>query len=239
MDALLQSLAQLLSQSTWLAPLVAFVAGVLTSFTPCSLSSVPLIVGYVGGSTVHGEDSQSSGLFSRSFWLSVTFALGSALTFTIFGVMASLAGELIGTVSPWWYIILGILMMLMTLQMLGLYTFIPSSHLLSKNTKKGYAGAFMAGILGGIFSSPCSTPVLIALIAVVAGQGNLAFGVLLFLLYSIGHGILAVIAGTSVGLVQKLSTDNKYARLSAMLTKILALAIMGIGFYMFHLAFQL
>ncbi len=237
MDALLTSLAELLAQSTWMAPLVAFVAGVLTSFTPCSLSSVPLIVGYVGGSTVHAQD--NGGLFSRSFWLSITFALGSALTFTIFGVMASLAGELIGTVSSWWYIALGVLMMLMTLQMLGLYTFIPSSHLLSKNTKKGYVGAFMAGILGGIFSSPCSTPVLIALIAMVAGQGDLAFGVLLFLLYSLGHGILAVMAGTSVGLVQKLSAQGKYARLSAVLTKILALGIMAMGFYMFHLAFQI
>ncbi len=236
MDALLTSLAEILRQSTWLAPLVAFMAGVLTSFTPCSLSSVPLIVGYVGGSSLQQNSGKGT---QRALGLSITFAIGSAVTFTLFGVMASLAGELIGTVSPWWYIALGTLMMLMTLQMLGIYEIIPSSHLLSKNSKKGYVGAFVAGILGGIFSSPCSTPVLIALIAVVAGQGDLAFGVLLFLLYSLGHGILAVVAGTSVGLVQKLSTDSKYARLSSMLTKILALAIMAMGFYMFHLAFQL
>ncbi len=237
MDALLVQLSDLLLQSTWLAPLVAFLAGVLTSFTPCSLSSVPLIVGYVGG--VQGGDTSQEADNKRAFVLSVVFALGSAVTFTIFGVMASLAGELIGTSASWWYLILGTLMMLMVLQMLGIYEFIPSNHLLSKNKKKGMLGAFMAGVLGGIFSSPCSTPVLIALIAVVAGKGSMAFGILLFLLYSLGHGILAVVAGTSVGLVQKLSQNAQYAQLSSILSKILAMGILAIGFYMFHLAFEL
>ncbi len=235
MDALLTQLSDLLLHSTWLAPLIAFVAGVLTSFTPCSLSSVPLIVGYVGGA----QDQNSEQNTQRAFWLSVIFALGSALTFTAFGIMASLAGELIGTSVSWWYFGLGILMMLMTLQMLGLYEFIPSSHLLSKSKKKGMLGAFLAGILGGIFSSPCSTPILIALIAVVAGKGSLAFGTLLFLMYSLGHGILAVVAGTSVGLVQKLSQNNQYATLSKALNITLALAMLGVGFYMFHLGFQM
>ncbi len=235
MDALLAQLSDVLLQSTWLAPLVAFLAGIFTSFTPCSLSSVPLIVGYVSG-VQGGEQDQNS---KKAFILSVIFALGSAVTFTIFGVMASLAGELIGTSASWWYLILGTLMMLMVLQLLGIYEFIPSSHLLAKNTKKGMLGAFMAGVLGGIFSSPCSTPVLIALIAVVAGKGSLAFGILLFLLYSLGHGILAVVAGTSVGLVQKLSLNAKYAQLSLILRNILAIGILAIGFYMFHLAFQL
>ncbi len=237
MDALLAQLSELLLQSTWLAPLVAFLAGVLTSFTPCSLSSVPLIVGYVGG--VQGGDTSQEADSKRAFMLSVVFALGSAVTFTIFGVMASLAGELIGTSASWWYLILGTLMMLMVLQMFGVYEFIPSNHLLSKNKKKGMLGAFMAGVLGGIFSSPCSTPVLIALIAVVAGKGSMAFGILLFLLYSLGHGILAVVAGTSVGLVQKLSQNAQYAQLSSILSKLLAMGILAIGFYMFHLAFQL
>ena len=50
MDAILQSIADALGENIWLAPVLAFVAGILTSFTPCSLSSLPLIIGYVGGS---------------------------------------------------------------------------------------------------------------------------------------------------------------------------------------------
>ena len=89
----------------------------------------------------------------------------------------------------------------------------------------------MAGILGGIFSSPCSTPVLIALLAIVAEKGNIFWGVLLLLIYSIGHGILAVIAGTSIGFVQKLSSNEKYGSFSVVLKVVMGTVILLIGFF--------
>ena len=146
-DSWLNTLGTLISESVWLAPLLALLAGVLTSFTPCSLSSIPLVIGYVGGTGTEPK---------KAFRLSLVFAAGSAITFTILGTLASLAGRLIGTSASWWYLILGILMVLMALQTWEIFNFIPSTYLLSKNTRRGYAGALIAGILGGIFSSPCA-----------------------------------------------------------------------------------
>ncbi len=229
MTQILQNLSEMISQNGWLAPVLALFAGVLTSFTPCSLSSVPLVIGFVGGTGQRDT--------KKAFRLSVTFALGTAVTFTVLGVSASLAGHLIGNAASWWYIILGVLMLLMALQTWGIYEIIPSSYLISKNTKKGYLGAFIAGILGGVFSSPCSTPVLIALLAIVAGKGSIFWGILLLLLYSIGHGILAIVAGTSIGFVQKLSSSEKYGRASVVLKIIMGTLILLIGFYMFYLGF--
>ena len=219
----------IITKSGWLAPILALFAGVLTSFTPCSLSSIPLVIGYVGGT---GQKDTK-----RAFKLSLTFALGSAVTFTVLGVIASLAGRLMGTSASWWYLILGTLMILMALQTWGIFEIIPSSYLLQKNMKKGYAGAFIAGILGGIFSSPCSTPVLIALLAIVAGKASVIWGILLLLLYSIGHGILAIVAGTSIGFVQKLSSSEKYGKASTVLKIVMGALILLIGFYMFYLGF--
>ena len=48
-DTWLNQIAEAINGNLWLAPVLALLAGLLTSFTPCSLSSVPLIVGYVGG----------------------------------------------------------------------------------------------------------------------------------------------------------------------------------------------
>lgn len=45
----LDQIAEVIGNNIWLAPILALVAGILTSFTPCSLSSIPLIIGYVGG----------------------------------------------------------------------------------------------------------------------------------------------------------------------------------------------
>ena len=229
MTELLDGISKLLTDSGWLAPLLALAAGIVTSFTPCALSGIPLVIGYVGGT-----DRQD---FKRSFRLSVTFALGAAVTFTVLGVAASLAGRLVGTSSSWWYIALGVLMVLMALQTWGIFEIIPSSYLLSRNTKRGYAGAFIAGILGGVFSSPCSTPVVVALLYIVAGKGSILWGILLLLLYSIGHGILAVAAGTSVGFVQKLTGSGKYGRLSVALKTVMGALILMMGFYMFYLGF--
>ena len=229
LDGLLNDIARLISDNTWLAPVLAIAAGIITSFTPCSLSSVPLIIGYVGGM---GERSTK-----RSFIYSVIFALGASLTFFTMGIIAASAGMLMGMGSPVWYIILGVIMMLMSLQTMEIYSFIPSSNLVSRNRRRGSIGAFIAGVLSSIFSSPCSTPVLVVLVTVVAREGRLLYGILLMLLYSVGYSALTLIAGTSVGFVRRLKSSQKYRVLSEILKYVMGIAIMAIGFYMFYLAF--
>ncbi|MDD3142065.1 MAG: cytochrome c biogenesis protein CcdA [Lachnospiraceae bacterium] len=229
MTEILGILSQRLAGTMWLAPAVAVIAGVLTSVTPCSLSTLPLVIGIVGGT---GERNTT-----KAFKLSFVFAFGTAITFTILGTVASLAGKLIGTSASWWYIVLGVLMVMMALQTWEIYNFIPATYLISRNKKSGYVGALIAGILGGIFSSPCSTPVLIALLAIVAGKGNLLWGILLLLCYALGHGILAIVAGTSVGFVNKLSKNKKYGVFSTVLKIGMGGIILIIAFYMFYLGF--
>jgi len=226
---LLERFADLMAQTPALAPFFALAAGIVASFLPCSLSTVPLIIGYVGGT---GERDTK-----RSFLLSLTFAAGSAATFTTLGVAASFAGRMIGSGSSWWYLVLGVLMVLMAMQVWGIFTVIPSSYLVSMNKKRGFLGAFLAGVLGGVFSSPCSTPILVVLLAVVAGKGSALWGTLLLFLYSVGHGTLAVIAGTSVGFVQKLARSGTYGKLSKIFTIVMGALILMIGFYMFYLGF--
>lgn len=225
----LEYLSSSINANMWLAPLLALLAGILTSFTPCALSSVPLVIGYVGG--VGNKDTK------KAFRLSLTFGAGSAITFTVLGVAASILGKLMMGTGNWWYLVLGVLMVLMALQTWEIYNFIPSSFAISKSTKRGYIGALLAGILGGFFSSPCATPVLVVLLATVAKQGSLFWGVFLLLIYSIGHSSLVLVAGTSVGFVQKVSKSEKYGKLSIILKTIMGIFIMLIALYMFYLGF--
>lgn len=228
-DSWLNQIAGTMENMVWLAPLLSLVAGILTSFTPCSLSSIPLIIGYVGG--VKEQNTK------KAFAYSAVFSFGTALTFITLGIIATSAGKLMGNSSSVWYIILGILMVLMALQTWGIFNFIPSINLVAQNKKRGFIGAFIAGILGGIFSSPCSTPVLIVLLAIVAGKGNLLWGIFLMLLYSIGHSTLVMIAGTSISFVQKINSNQKYNKAGIILKVLMGLIILLIGMYMFWLAF--
>lgn len=225
----LETISTSIFANMWMAPLLALVAGILTSVTPCALTSVPLVIGYVGG--VGERDTK------KAFWLSAVFSIGMALTFTTLGTAASLLGRLMQGAGSWWYILLGVLMLLMALQTWEIYNFIPSSYAISRNKKRGFGGAFIAGVLGGFFSSPCATPVLVVLLAIVAKEGSLIWGIMLLLLYSIGHSFLVLIAGTSVGFVHKVSSSEKYGSTSTILKIIMGTFIMLIAFYMFYLGF--
>jgi len=225
----LRDFSYIISQNVWFAPVVALMAGVMSSFMPCSLSSVPLVIGYVGGVNTNNT--------SKAFTLSLVFAAGMAVTYTSLGVAASAAGRLIGMAGKWWYIALGVLMLLMALQTWEIIDVVPSTHLVTKSTKKGYAGAFAAGILAGVFSSPCSTPVLIVLLGIVAQGANIAWGVLLLLLYSLGHSTLVLAAGTSVGFAARLSKSQKYGTASKILKYFMGAVMLLLAYYMFYTGF--
>ena len=64
----LNTLANLIQQYIWLAPVLALLGGLVTSFTPCSLSSVPMVIAYIGGSAKNDT--------KKAFRLSLTMAGG-------------------------------------------------------------------------------------------------------------------------------------------------------------------
>ena len=77
----LESLSVIIAQNFWLGLLVAFVAGLLTFFTPCALSSVPMVIAYVGG---------TSSTRKKAFVYSIFVALGESVIFVALGVIGAL-----------------------------------------------------------------------------------------------------------------------------------------------------
>lgn len=227
MNNVLEILSGVIKNNFWIAPIISLIAGILTSFTPCSLSSVPLVIGYVGG-----IDSKEP---KKAFKLSLIFALGSAVTFTSLGVIATMFGKMFRFTGDWWYLVLAILLIVMVLQLWEIINVIPQNNLLTKNKKRGYIGAFIAGILAGLFSSPCSTPVLIVLLAIVSVKGSILYGIILLLLYSIGHSILVVVAGTSIGFVKRTKQSVKYEKINNIIKILLGILILVLALYMFYL----
>ncbi len=240
MEALLEKLSQLISVSPWLAPLIAILSGVLTSLMPCSLSTIPLIIGYVSGSSEEKTDDEKKSASKRAFLLSLVFALGSSVVFCTFGLLASAVGSLLENAEMIMHIIMGILLVLMALQMWGVINIIPSgSSIMAKSRTRGFFGAFIAGLLAGVFASHCALPVVIALMAVAANSGNHSpmFGFMLLLMFSFGHAVLSVAAGTSVGFVQRLTSSPKYEKVSKIIRIVLGCIILLIAIWLFIEAF--
>lgn len=228
MDTLLSNFNQILNQNIWIAFIIAFIAGLISSFSPCVLSAIPLIIGYVSGCA--GNDKK------KAFKYSLLFCIGLVITFTILGAASAYIGSLMIVVGKWWYILLGIIMTVVGLQMLGVINAIPQTcGIPSKH--KGILGAFLLGIIGGILSSPCATPALVAILAFVASKGNIVLGVGLLAVYAIGHCILLLIAGTSVGCVQKLASSPSTEKLGKILKIIFGILVLILAMYLFYIGF--
>lgn len=221
MSAILDTLTKIMSENLWAAPLLSLAAGFITSFTPCSLAAVPMVLTCVGAAGAKP---------AKAFRLSLTMALGMAVTFGVFGSAASAIGHLMHEAGHWWAILMGILMILMALQVFGVVNIIPHVHVSEKNTKKGYAGAFLTGALGGVFASHCAIPVMVALLALVAQLGrNAWWGVLLMVLYALGHSILLLAAGTGYSYVNKAIENPRFSAVSKWLRYILGVVILIVG----------
>jgi cytochrome c-type biogenesis protein len=71
-----------------------------------------------------------------------------------------------------------------------------------KPKQGGLIGAFLLGLFFGVVSSPCATPVLVVLLTLVAGKGQVTYGIGLLFSYAIGHCLLMLFAGTFTGFVE-------------------------------------
>ncbi len=208
--------------------LIVFLGGIITSIGPCNLATIPLIVGFVGGS-------QNLSRF-RSFSLSFAFALGLALTFMLLGIFAALLGAWIGAGSRWWYYLVAFICFVIGMQMIGALPFeLPSffGGLREKIGLKGIPGALALGLVSGLVASQCATPVLAAILTYVMAEGAISYGASLLFVYALGRGVPVVLAGTFTGALKSMQSLGKW---SPIIEKASGVIVLAVGFYFLWIA---
>jgi cytochrome c-type biogenesis protein len=207
---------------------LVFLGGVVTSLGPCNVATIPLIVGYVGGS--HNLSR------ARSFALSLAFAVGLALTFMLLGVAAALLGGLIGASTRWWYYLVAVVCFLIGLNMLGVIQLnLPTvfGGLRERIGLKGIPGALVLGLISGLVASQCATPVLAAILTYVMAKGAMLYGAVLLFIYALGRGLPVVLAGTFTGALkgfQKLGRWSRWIEIAS------AVIVIAVGLYFIWIA---
>jgi cytochrome c-type biogenesis protein len=218
----------ILQEVSVVAVLLTFLGGIVTSLGPCNVATVPLIMGYVGGSTSLSR--------WRSFSLSLAFALGLALTFMLLGIVASLVGGLIGGSTRLWYYLVAGVCFVIGLQMLGVISITAPLWLACLREKvglKGVPGALALGLVSGLVASQCATPVMAAILTYVMAKGALIYGAVLLFVYALGRGVPVVLAGTFTGLLKQMQGLGRW---SGSLELASGLIVMVVGFYFLWIA---
>ncbi len=207
MQSIAPDLQQYLSASSGLAYPAAFIAGLLISFTPCVYPVIPIQLGFIGGQAAVHSGAGGSGKARaslRGFFLSVLFVTGMSLVYASLGAFASLTGTLFGiwASSPWTYIFVGNVVLLLALSMLDVFQ-LPTPQFLTRwNPKRkgnGYLSAVLVGAASGLVVGPCTAPALGAALAYVGSRGNVMFGASVLFVFAFGMGALMIALGTFGG----------------------------------------
>ena len=225
----MEAVATFIQNNPSLAIIAVFVGGLISAASPCVLAVIPLVIGYVGG--------YSQGDRKKAVKYSLIFALGLAIAFTLLGAAAGFIGSFLGLTGKYFYWAIAVIAIIMGLSLLGLFEIrFPFKDKLRVKTG-GLLGAFLMGLLFGVASSPCATPVLVVILAYVAIKGQVLYGTLLLFVYALGHCALIVLAGIVTGFVESFAKSRGATGVSTYAKKLSGALIILVGAYVLYANF--
>ena len=178
---------------------IIFLAGLLTSLTPCMLSMLPITIGYIGG--YESQDRLQATI--QSTW----FALGLATTLAALGIIATAIGKVYGQIGIGLPIIVSLIAIAMGLNLLELlplpFPSLGATDWIGEDLPRSIR-SYLLGLTFGLVASPCSTPVLATLLAWVSTTGDLLIGASLLIAYAAGYVAPLILAGSFTASIKKL-----------------------------------
>jgi cytochrome c-type biogenesis protein len=171
------------------------VASILLS--PCHLSSIPLVIGYISSQGQQGV--------KRSYSLSLVFALGILITIGLIGAITASAGRMMGDVGVWGNIIVAGVFFIVGLYLMDIINLSWGGIVPRASFARGWKGALLLGLIFGIGLGPCTFAYMAPVLGVVFSVGSTdplrAFS--LIAAFGAGHCAVIAVAGGATGSVQK------------------------------------
>lgn len=196
-DQIVQSLQQ---DSLGMTLLSFFGFGLLLAFTPCIFPMIPILSGIIVG--------HRSITTFRAFLLSLSYVVASALTYTVFGILAALFGSNLQTTfqQPWIIGLFSAVFVLLSLSMFGFYHLeLPKSWQLKlhnsgeRHRDGSLMGAAIMGALSSLIVGPCVAAPLAAALIYIGQTGDAVLGGSALFAMGMGMGAPLLLLGASAG----------------------------------------
>jgi cytochrome c-type biogenesis protein len=232
---MLQEIFTTLKHAVESTPLIAIGAslawGILSIIlSPCHLGSIPLIVGFING---QGQISTR-----RACGLSTLFAVGILITIAALGGITAAAGRMMGDVGRYGNYFVAFIFFLVGLHLLDVIPMPFGGPGQVGMKRKGLVAAFILGLVFGIALGPCTFAYMAPMLGVTfkLAATDLIYGILLLLMYGVGHCSVIVFTGTFTEVVQRYLNWNEKSKGTIAVKKVCgALVIMG-GLYLIYIA---
>jgi cytochrome c-type biogenesis protein len=201
----------------------AFIAGLLSFFSPCVLPLIPAYFTFITGFSLEElTQGRSAAIRKKVFFSTFFFVLGFSLVFISMGASASYLGGLMVTYKSWIRIIGGILIIIFGIHLTGIIR-IPSLDLEKRITIQKrpvhFLGTLIIGMAFGAGWSPCVGPLLGSILIVAGSQGTVWQGVVLLGVYSAGLAIPFILISICINciliFIGKASKVLKYVNMVA------------------------
>lgn len=217
------------------APAVALGAaaawGVLSIvLSPCHLSSIPLIVGFIGG--------QGRTTTARAFRVATVFAVGILITIAAVGGITAAAGRMMGDVGRWGNYLVAMIFFAVGLYLLGVFPMPWSGSGQVAMNRKGLVTALILGLLFGVAVGPCTFAYMAPMLGVTFRLANTqpVYGASLLFAYGVGHCAVIVCAGTFTEVVQRYLNWNEQSHGLKVLKTVCGVLVLFGGVYLIYTA---
>lgn len=178
---------------------ISFFGGLLASISPCSLAMLPVVIGYIGG---YGDNDNK-----KIFWQLMSFILGSAIVFSVIGVICAITGQVFKSFAGDYFILLiASLLFALGLNLIGIldlnFPTLVNKIPQNKNNSK-FIYPLILGAIFAIAGTPCSTPILAGIMGFASITNSIILSIIMLFAFALGQGVILVVAGMFTNIIKK------------------------------------